>query len=641
MLEKLSNVFIISKKKGIVGAVLAVLALIAGCVFISPAEGILFAVLFAAVGFFKIKTENHAAKYALTLAWAVIPTVMSFFFYLSVTTFVYDVNIPTKRLIINALIVLVLLFLIFAISGKPRSSVSVSAVFFLILSSANVYVYRFRGKELVPTDIFSLGTAMSVAGGYDFTPSPEMTRIFLITALLIFIGFSLPTLKFKTLKENITLRALSAVTAIASVFLVLNHSQNIPIKTWETEGSRINGYYLNFVIALRDARPDKPEGYSKDALAALEAEYSDTSPDSQNAPNVIVIMNESFADLSVIGELKTNIPVTPFLDSLSENTVKGYALTSVFGGNTANAEFEFLTGHSMAFAPTDSVPYQQFINGDMYSLARHMSALGYKSFATHPYYANGWSRNVVYPHLGFDEYTFIEDYTDADTLRTYVSDRGMYEYVLKKIDDETAPLFTFGITMQNHSGYDYSGDDFEKRITLDGYSGSYPQAEQYLTLLNESDSALEYLISEIEKSHEDTVVLFFGDHLPRIEDSFYEELYGGSFDTPEARALKYTVPFFIWANFDIEEKTVPLTSINYLANHLLSAAGLGGSAYYSFMSDAEAVIPALNAFGYYSDDGSFNNYDVSNEILKKHAILQYNNMFDSKNRSEVFYGTIN
>lgn len=645
MPPKMINLFSVSKKKGIVGVVLAVLALIIGCAFVSPLEGIIFALLFAAVGFFRIKTENHVVKYVLTLTWAAVPTVMSFFYYLTVTTFTYGVDISPEKMTLNVLIVTALLFFIFAASGKPRISVSVSAIFFLLLSCTNVYIYRFRGKEFVPTDIFSLGTAINVAGRYDFTPPPEMAKIFLITALLIFIGFSLPPLKFKTLKEQLSLRLSSFFISVLSLTVVLATFQNIPIKTWETEGSRLNGYYLNFVIALRDSHPSKPEGYSADAISDLENEYfRENSLSQSKTPNVIVIMNESFADLSVLGELKTSIPVTPFLDSLRENTVKGYALTSVFGGNTANSEFEFLTGHSMAFMPTDSVPYQQFINDGTYSLARYMSSLGYKTFATHPYYANGWSRNVVYKHLGFDEYTFIEDYSDADTLRSYVSDKGMYEYILNKVKNESEPLFTFGVTMQNHSGYDYAGADFENTVTLEGYSGDYPQAEQYLSLIKASDDAIEYLITELKSFSEETVVLFFGDHMAKVESEFYEELNGSAFDTSDEQMLKYTVPFFVWANFDIEEKTVEKTSVNYLSNYLMEAAGIPTSPYSSFLSECEKSIPAINSFGYYNTDGAFTEFSSDEKqpkILSQYAILQYNGMFDSKNKSSVFYGKIN
>ena len=65
-------------------------------------------------------------------------------------------------------------------------------------------------------------------------------------------------------------------------------------------------------------------------------------------------MNESFSDLNVLGDFTTNEDYMPYLHSLqngAENTVTGYLNVSVCGGNTANTEFEFLTGNSMAFLP--------------------------------------------------------------------------------------------------------------------------------------------------------------------------------------------------------------------------------------------------------------------------------------------------
>lgn len=51
----------------------------------------------------------------------------------------------------------------------------------------------------------------------------------------------------------------------------------------------------------------------------------------------------------------------PFFRKLKENTIKGYTYSSVFGGNTANSEFEFMTGNTLAFLPDNSVPYQLFL----------------------------------------------------------------------------------------------------------------------------------------------------------------------------------------------------------------------------------------------------------------------------------------
>jgi phosphoglycerol transferase MdoB-like AlkP superfamily enzyme len=197
------------------------------------------------------------------------------------------------------------------------------------------------------------------------------------------------------------LAALVAAAACVSVFAY--GTRNITSQNWSNEGATRNGYFLNFAVGLRDCFVKEPEGYSPEAVSLLEQEYSGERENDGQKPNIIVIMNESYGDFSVLGSaLRTNVPVTPFADSLTENTVRGYALTSIFGGTTANAEFEFLTGFSMSGVPEGSCPYQQYINAPTLSLARLLGEYGYETFATHPYFASGWIRTAVYPRLGFE-----------------------------------------------------------------------------------------------------------------------------------------------------------------------------------------------------------------------------------------------
>lgn len=99
-------------------------------------------------------------------------------------------------------------------------------------------------------------------------------------------------------------------------------------------------------------------------------------------------MNEAFSDLSVLGEFTTNKEYLPFIQSLTDNTVKGNVYVSVKGGNTPNSEFEFLTGTSMAYLPAGSIPYQQYINSDTPSMVSQLEELGYSTTAMHPYPAS-------------------------------------------------------------------------------------------------------------------------------------------------------------------------------------------------------------------------------------------------------------
>ena len=355
-------------------------------------------------------------------------------------------------------------------------------------------------------------------------------------------------------------------------------------------------------------------------------------------------MNESFSDLRVLGgELRTNVSVTPYLDSLQENMIRGYALTSIFGGTTANSEYEVLTGMSMSATP-DSCPYQQYIRQDLNSLTHLMNGWGYRTFATHPYLSSGWNRVNAYNYLGFRETTFLEDYPQQDMIRGYVSDQEMYTYVLDALREKSEePLFLFGITMQNHGDYIYKGEDFTQTVSLEGYEMDHPMTEQYLSLMHESDKALEYLLTELERYPEDTVLLFFGDHLPQIEGDFLLEAHGGPYDTLAEQQRQYAVPFFIWANFELEEQTVECTSLNYLGRYLLEAAGMELPPYYRFLKELEAVIPAINSNGYYSR--SAGTYlpleDAQGEEalwLERYANLQYNSLFDKDELNDHFFG---
>ncbi len=385
-----------------------------------------------------------------------------------------------------------------------------------------------------------------------------------------------------------------------------------------------------------------PENYSPEALRQLEQRYAAEAPaESDRKPTVIVIMDESFTDFGVMGNsVQTEEPLLPFVSSLEENTIRGYCYSSVYAGNTANSEFEFLTGNSMAFLPSGSVPYQQYLSEGQYSLLDFFHSQGYTCIATHPYYASGWNRPNVYSWFGFDKALFISDYPETVPVRKYVSDWDMFDYIIGKFEgrDKNTGLFLFGITMQNHGGYTYV--DFKSTVPL-GYQTYYPEAEQYLSLANLSDQAAEHLIEYFSEIPDPVVICFFGDHQPNVESGFLDALHGGSFDDLDSQMLKYKVPFFIWANYDIEEQCGIETSINYLSSYLLDACGFALPAYNRFLCDAEQRIPIITANGYYSlSQGRF--LPVSEaageekEMLNQYYILEYNNLFDNEQESRIF-----
>lgn len=628
-----------SKSKALAGGILALLALAACLAWAGWVLGVLFALAFLGLGCLKLKSGHRILSALPNAAWSVLCIFTACWASGEMVKSGSFLNLEIGRILLNILLTALVCGAVYVVSANWRFSVLTATAALLILATANSFIYQFRGKELVPLDFLSIGTAMSVASKYTPNIKENMVWGWLLWGVGAFGWFALPKCSgFWGWKPRII--ALAAVFAGFLTFRLC--SDSIPIKTWYLEGTTMNGYYLNFWFGIRDNMVEKPDGYSEEFMAEFEAEYDLDAEGTEDMPNILVIMDESFADLRILGDVDTNVPVTPFIDSLEENTIQGYALTSVYAGNTANAEFEFLTSHSMGLLPSGSVPYQQYINGQTYSLAWFLDACGYDTAATHPFPSAGWSRAKNYPLMGFESSTFQRDYPQENMMRGLVSDQEVVEFMLEELEGQEDPQFLFGITIQNHSSYTYSGDDFPQTVQLEQYSQEYPQAEQYLTLLNESDKAVEYLITQLEEDPEDTVVLFFGDHLPKLESGLYEELHGGEFETPEEQMLQYTVPFFIWANYDIPEQEVELTSLNYLARYLVEAAGLEMGPYYQFLEEMEERIPALNAFDYYSirEDAFIPRQEAKGEEaawLNLYAAAQYNDLFDSENRSEVFF----
>lgn len=549
--------------------------------------------------------------------------------------------IGTKNFLLNTLCFAIVFLVLFSVTGYIRFSVLVGSLIFLLFMTVDYYVILFRAREITPFDFLSIGTAMNVAGEFKFSVGTSLVAAWVQYILIIAIWYELP----KAECEKSFHRFSSLILAVAMAFGVRAGSMDCEVHSFGLSGAGINGSVLNFILGLNQLHIQAPNGYSVEEVSGLENKYKETAVDDNN-PDIIVIMDESFADLSVLGnELNTNIPVTPFIDSLEENTVRGYALSSVFGGDTANSEYEFLTSNSMAFLPTNSVPYQQYIKENTYSMVSVLKEKGYTCVSMHPYYANGWMRTVVYPYFGFDESMFVDDFPQQDIVREYISDSEMFNTLIDQYESMVAngdKAFIFGVTMQNHGGYTYEGSNLRHTVTLDGYSQNYPDAEQYLSLLHETDSAVERLVDYYKKSDRDVVIVFFGDHLPGLNNDFFEEIHGGPFTTLEDQMSKYTVPFFVWANYDVKEARVELTSLNYLSNYMYKVAGMAFPAYNAFLDDTMSDIPALNSFGYYSaSSGTILPFsDVGNqevEALRKYELLQYNDIFDTKNRSSTFF----
>lgn len=557
-------------------------------------------------------------------------------------------TMKTTPQVLNLVMFELLALLLFAAFGKLHVALMTETLFFGIYGLANYFVLNFRSVPIQPWDLLSIGTAASVAGNYDYTLDRQALLVVLGFVLLLILEFFC---RFSLKKGTWKLRLPVAATLVVllGAFGLMFHSDEIveqKLRLYNklftpTTISYKNGTALAFVMELRYLSVDKPAGYRADTaaqeLAALEEESMSEpamagSGGEGQLPNIIVIMDEAFSDPAILGDFTVNQDYIPFVHSLLEgadNTISGWLNVSVLGGNTANTEFEYLTGNTMAFLPQGSIPYQQYIKAETPSLASHLAGLGYQTVAMHPYNASGWDRDTVYPAIGFSEMYFLPDFENPVKVRNYVSDQSDFEKIIEIYENKgDNPLFLFNVTMQNHSSYTESFDNFDPQIEVEGGSQTL---NNYLSLLSLSDEALGELVSYFEGQEEDTVIVFFGDH--QTTNSVIEpilKLNGKSSSTltEEEQADRYKVPFFIWANFDIEEETDVETSANYLAARTLEAAGVPLDGYFTWLSGFSETVPVISANHVTLADGTFTNADDQSELLSDYKGYQYYRLFD-------------
>lgn len=635
------------KKKTFIPTAIAFFIMLGFCLYSGKTP--LMAVLFGAI-YFAIKNITVTLTPKLNGLWVALEVIVcSLFTELLIHHMLLlpedRVRITKEKWILNLLCCLVAYLVMICITARPKIACMITYIVLMSLAGINYFVYKFRGNEFSFNDFKAIFTGLSVASEYKFTLD---TRAAMAVVLSIVFVAAIRKINLE-FKRIYMLRGATLCVAVISIVYLVGKTEYIVTETWEQKGSYRNGYILNFVLGIRDSFVEKPEGYSADTIKMLEDQYGVTETDanaeaSEEAPVIIAIMNESFADLGVIGNLQTNEPVTPFLDSMQTNITKGYALSSVFGAKTPNSEWEFLTGNTMAYLPSGSVAYQQYVSEGAYSLVGTLKNQGYQCIAMHPYYSTGWSRNKIYPLLGFEESYFMDDFNQNHIVREYITDQELYDkiiaqYEAKKKGDK---MFIMSITMQNHGGYNDKYDNFTENIRMT--NGYYPDVNQYLSLVNTSDAALQNLIHYFSNVDEKVEIVFFGDHQPSLNNNFYVSLNGNGLSGLTLEQLEdlFTVPFFIWTNYETETTTDVHTSLNYLSTMVLDKAGIELPPYEKFLCDMQKDIPAMNARGYYSaKDGCFKHYQDADgeeaEMLNYYQILQYNSMFDKRHKSEVFF----
>ena len=594
-------------------------------------------------------------------------------------------NMKPVPFLIDMVIALGLVAVPFLVSSGRTLASKIMCVVLFAIGIAEYTVLQFKNLPIQPGDLFALGTAAAVGAnttsGYTLTVGTGcMYGIAALIASLILI--SLTSRDRKRIVEANGEQAACSIWAadgenadgiakraigyrivgwvlfalfIGQFTIPYANGLGISVYTWKPIPSyQDNGFLSSFVSTAQLMIPQKPKGYSKQTadktVKELASRYDEENGEgsaakaasnqySQQKPNIVVVMNETFSDLSIYDSIKdAGYDGPQYLKSLYPDSIlHGTLQVSAMGGGTCNSEFETLTGNSMAFIGSGVYPYETY-NMNIDNLVSQLKKQGYDTHAIHPAAGSNWNRDGVYSAFGFDTFDDEATFTGATRFRNRIDDASTYSKTLEYLNGSDTPQFIFDVTLMGHSGYETGLVPEDKRVncTVDGLDEkNQNKLNEYLATSNEEDTQLKTLIDGIKKSKKPTIVLFFGDHQPALSEAI-----GGESDDIVQTEMQWQTCYTMWANYDVAgsvKGTELDTSTSYLSALLCHEAGIPMTdrqkAAYLLMED----VPKINVVGAYlaknsKHDGEWENVDaavVNSESMEKLSYLQYRNLFDT------------
>ena len=332
------------------------------------------------------------------------------------------------------------------------------------------------------------------------------------------------------------------------------------------QGYENYGFIYGFSSSVVDRGMSKPDDYTEEHVAEItdkaESSKQETTVTKDEAPNIICVLLESFCDPDEIKFLHYNDDPIPTFHKLEENYSTGYLTVPVVGAGTANSEFEVLTGMSMQYFGTGEYPYKTILKKtDCESTAADLASIGYGTHAVHNNGGNFYSRVNAFSMMGFDTFTSkelmnIQTYTPNGSWAT---DDILVDETIKTLDSTpNQPDFTYTITVGTHGDYPKEQVIENPKYTANGAfdEETRNQWTYYINQLNEVDTFMADLIDKVSKRDENTVIVFFGDHLPTM----------GLQDSDMRSGDIYKTKYVNWNNMGLEKQDADLYAYQLMAS---------------------------------------------------------------------------
>lgn len=523
-----------------------------------------------------------------------------------------------------------LVAVLWGILGQGIASV-IYALCWLIIFTGNMIEMVYHATFVKAIDVLVLADLKAIISSY---VSVGVGIGILIGLVLLVIGcyyYREQLLLFMRPKKNAAAVVFGAMILILTMTALSEnvYSECFEIRndnTWseETVVEKKQGFYAFTFINLRrflSLIPDEPENYSEQIIAEELEPY--TTPEKENIiennekPDVIYIMLESVMDPDLLTEnygVQYSQDPDPTLDQYRLTTT----LAATFGGFTAKSEFEALTGMCDIFLMPGTVPYSTYFSNQSdktYSLVDVFSRNGYETTAIHQNNRTFYNRAAAYGSFGFDQFIAQGDYEESE--QDYNEDHFMkcshlLPLIEEQLESSKQPQFIWAVTIEGHSPYTNKYAQTDMEVTCDMLNESQiSELEQYMQSVKNTDDMVKELIAYIEQRERPTLLVVFGDHLPRLE-AF--DVWG----TAANPDLYYATSCAAYANYKDVTMDEDYLSMNYLPGFVLQQVGIENESFYNYLNHLQKEIPVIRSWRM-PEDGM--------ERLKMYDMMQYDMLF--------------
>ncbi len=383
----------------------------------------------------------------------------------------------------------------------------------------------------------------------------------ILTAIIcvIVIWFKVKKIKVNYTRAAVTILACAIITTAfvgggALTGAIPAHFSSLP-RAYDA-----HGFALCFSISIFDRGVSKPRGYDgkiDDIIQFIKGDDADGFTQPEKTPNIIFVQLESFYDLKLLSGFEFSEDPTPVFTNLKQTCTSGILTVPSIGAGTANTEFEVLTGLTMQHLGSAEYPYRTFLqNQTCESVPFILRNYGYVSHAIHNYKGNFYDRHKAFSTLGFDTFT-SKEYMDllGENWAGWEQDAVLLDSVMNSLESTEGPDFIQCITVQGHGKYpivSYPGEKDERIKPTSMPSGANKHAFTYFAnQLHATDRFIADLIAAVDEFDEETVIVFYGDHIPNIG---FEEKW-----IPKGMTL-YDTEYVIWRTDGAYEEGKNLTS---------------------------------------------------------------------------------